>query len=1297
MSATPESMAGTSETKASPFKLLKSEGKRLLKDGDVRGALAAYENACKIHPDDRLAAKIVKMKEYLEMNDGQEENDDGMVEIGNDFYLYEGIERKLYAYQKEGLLWMWGLYLKKRGGILGDDMGLGKTIQVIAFLSGMFDADLIKSVLLIMPVSLIPNWKKEFEAWAPGIRVYDYHSGAKKEKERSLARVQNRGGVLLTSYGMVQTSAEVFSAQGGRRFVWCYLILDEGHKIKNPTKTTKAVYELPAKHRLVLTGTAIQNNLRELWALYNFAHQGALLGSLSTFRSQYETHINRSREKDATPGERLLGIEISKNLMQKISPFFLRRTKAEVLENKENTEQDKDSLRPKLCFTAKKNDLVVWVYLSEVQKKIYREFLESEEVANILMTKKSPLVQLTILKKICDHPRLLSKRACVQMGMYDDMTSEEIEEFLEKEEGTSMTISDVPDETLLAESGKMTFVLELLVNLKSEGHRTLFFSQSRKILDIIQRILCNRGFKVTRLDGTITKLCERDRLVTQFQTKSLADIFLLTTQVGGVGLTLTSADRVVIYDPSWNPATDAQAVDRAYRIGQQKNVVVYRLVTCSTVEEKIYRRQIFKDSIIKQTTGKQRDPMRYFTKQELRELFTLEDPTHSATQVQLAEMHSRDKRTDHSLDSHIEFLEGRNVFGVSHHDLMFSEETAQDGPEEFVPGEKEHIRMRVEIANRMVTSEADFVMDEIQNKESYTVPLNIAVKTRQPVPYQQTRPNLFPIVVPDEDSADTEGVKKVTVDLDEDDEPIDIDSLHSINKSLANLTVHGCGSNQGNSIIVEDSEEELFPEKSDQDDSIIIESDEEELDPGPLGSANAEVKVGGADVKVEQKPPCETTDTCKSEPDNKEAVRSSLSLLKVKQERDKEVVRSPVSFLKVKEERRSFKSASEDGSFFSPLRNAAESRKNDGDVKSSRLLATHQSFVDCSASSPVVVPKKEFCSTKGSPAGESFVSCTTSTIKVSGVKQEGPADSNSGQPMADSVRRHLFFGGDQDEESAAQPSFKASSVIEEKRHLKKRLRDSPVPFSPVPSGPKHLLLSPSAEQASPYAKQNFWSPKFKSSPLVDTPSPSKSSVECRNPAAFSCGSPSTTPSKRIVPVLLGTPRRQRRSSMLKPTASPFQKALAESRELSPEESPAKVSQNEQRSVLHSQSVHEISSSEDEGTDNEGGPSSEPHSKLVERSVHTLSSSDDEVSDGSEDGGHKKVDSSLMSEDGVVAVRSRRRAQRISSDNDSTSHSAALPKPAISDTDDELITDDEEKGWESISCSISPRKNYSDSE
>ncbi|KAH9361101.1 hypothetical protein HPB48_002963 [Haemaphysalis longicornis] len=600
------------DEKLSPFKLWKSKGKQLLREGKIGEALTAYVEAVKCKPDEKLQGKVEKMREFVRNEQDMSDRNTDMVEIGKGFSLYQGVERELFGYQKEGVLWMWGLYLKNKGGILGDDMGLGKTIQVIAFLSGMFESELVKSVLLLVPVSLIANWKKEFKRWAPGIPVHEYHGGTKKEREKSLSTVQARGGVLITSYGLTQANSEPFCTRDRRKFVWSYLILDEGHKIKNQTKTTKAVCGIPAKNRLVLTGTAVQNNLQELWALFNFAHQGALVGSLSTFRNQYENPINRAREKDATPGERLLGTEIAAQLRQLIQPYFLRRTKKEVFENKENTEAEKALMRSKLSFTSKKNDLVIWIYLSELQKK------------------------LTVLKKICDHPRLLSKRACVQIGMYGNMTKEQIERFLEREEGTSMSINDVSDDVLIQESGKMTFVLQLLSILRDEGHRTLIFSQSRKILDIIERILKNRRFRTTRLDGTISRLCERDQIVNNFQTK---------IKLAGLGLTLTAADRVIIYDPSWNPATDAQAVDRAYRIGQLKNVCVYRLITCSTVEEKIYRRQIFKDSIINQTTGKQKDPMRYFTKQELRELFTLENPNYSGTQVQLAAMHSRGKDT----------------------------------------------------------------------------------------------------------------------------------------------------------------------------------------------------------------------------------------------------------------------------------------------------------------------------------------------------------------------------------------------------------------------------------------------------------------------------------------------------------------------------------------------------------------------------------------------------------------------------------------------------------------------------
>lgn len=1240
-----------------------SIGKRLLREGDIAGALAAFEKATDIQPDERLLSKISKMKDYLAANqDEQEEDGSGMVELGKGFYIFEGIEKKLYAYQRDGIIWMWELYLKKRGGVLGDDMGLGKTIQVVAFLSGMFDANLVNSVLLVMPVSLIPNWKKEFEAWAPGIRVFDFHTGSKKERERNLVRVQRRGGVLLTSYGMVQNNQQELCSRDGRQFVWCYLILDEGHKIKNPTKTTKAVCEVPAKHRLVLTGTAIQNNLRELWALFNFAQQGALLGSLATFKMQYETSINRAREKDATVGERMLGIEIAKSLRQKIKPYFLRRTKAEVLENKENTTIETDSLRPKLCFTSKKNDLVVWVYLADVQKTIYREFLESEEVANILMTKKSPLVQLTVLKKICDHPRLLSKRACVQMGMYDNMTQEQIEEFLEKEEGNSMGIDDVTDETLLNESGKMTFVLSLLVNLRAEGHRTLLFSQSRKILDIIQRILIHKGFEVTRLDGTVTKMVDRDRLVNKFQNRATADVFLLTTQVGGVGLTLTAADRVVIYDPSWNPATDAQAVDRAYRIGQQKNVVVYRLVTCSTVEEKIYRRQIFKDSIIKQTTGKQRDPTRYFTKQELRELFTLENPLHSATQVQLSEMHIWNKDADRSLDAHIRFLETKNIFGVSHHDLMFTEEA--DDAEEFVPGELEHVQRRVEMADRMVTIEADMALDEIQNKENYTVPMNIVVKTRVPGSFQTARPNLLPIVIDDE-PVEVKENKRVTILSDDADEAVSISNLDSINRSLAGLTVQG---NKDDSILVPDSDDDLFPEEDEEnggpieivnEHSLIIESDE---DTSPRYESSD--RRAGSLTRVMKEEQCGNTSVKKTQQKS--------------------------SFVNL-----------EAGTNMSP-----PASKRNTEYAEERAPRS-----DISHISPAVKIARSL----------SGKSCTSS------VKEETEATVGiSYTGSLKTVQRCLSFSDDVEESVVTRENashYTPSAALEVKREQKKRLRDSPW-MSPVERQAKHAMLSPSVLKVQPGSPQqtNFsvgtWAPpKFQSSPITGAFSPARQLEEHEDGVPPSSSSP-CTPSKRIIPLLLNSPLQSRRSSFLKAPASPFQKALAESRELSPPQSPRPTSRRPRKSTGYSEYVHALSSSDEDGRSR--SPEFQKHldsSRVAEdrnshsltlhgRSIHTVSSSDeDEGGDTthvSKEQSVHKVNVSSTSDDGSPVPACRRQGVRILSDEDESVNSAPPASPQSSATDYSIVTSEESEGevsedemWQSISCSTSSKVDDTD--
>ncbi|KAM4615834.1 DNA excision repair protein ERCC-6-like [Polymixia lowei] len=631
-------------------------------------------------------------------------------------------------------------------------MGLGKTIQVISFLSGMYDAELVKHTLLIMPTSLITNWIKEFAKWTPGMRVKEFHGTSKAERTRNLEKVQRRGGVIITTYQMLINNWQQLASYNGQEFKWDYMMLDEAHKIKTTsTKTAKSAYAIPACNRVLLTGTPVQNNLKEMWALFDFACQGALLGTSKTFKTEYESPITRAREKDATPGEKALGFKMSENLMAIIKPYFLRRTKAEVQKKKQNgTEVCKQehsesnnknnhvpnqpkqtgAVMPELT---RKNDLIIWTYLSAVQEDIYRQFLSLDHIKELLMTTRSPLAELNVLKKLCDHPRLLSAQAITQLGLEE--TSESQQE--DTSESAAHSIANVSDKTLISESGKLVFLFALLEQLKQEGHRTLVFAHFRKVLDIIERVLGNRGFKTVRLDGTITQLAERERRISLFQTDKRYSVFLLTTKVGGVGITLTAANRVVIFDPSWNPATDAQAVDRAYRIGQTENVVIYRLITCGTVEEKIYRRQVFKDSLIRQTTGDKKNPFRYFSKQELKELFMLEETRSSSTQLQLQSLHSRHRRTDPELDEHIAHLHSMEMFGISDHDLMFSHDinNHDEAPED--QESHQYIEGRVQKAQELMKAESELHMQLAESVASSTEPAWL----RQPAQQDRERSN----------------------------------------------------------------------------------------------------------------------------------------------------------------------------------------------------------------------------------------------------------------------------------------------------------------------------------------------------------------------------------------------------------------------------------------------------------------------------------------------------------------------------------------------------------------------------
>ena len=385
------------------------KGKYAQKESKIEKALSYYKKAAQIYKNEKLGTRIQKLEKFLEE---EAENENLYTDIGDGLFLTNDVHDKLYQYQREGVKWMWELYRAEHGGILGDDMGLGKTIQTIVYLQALFLMEEISTAMLCMPLSLINNWQEEFKKWAPEIRVELFH-GSKGERERNVKKVIKRGGVILTTYGIIEKNVEFLV---NTSFKWDYLVLDEGHKIKNPTKTSKAMRNVPCHHRLLISGTPIQNNLKELWALFDFVSRGKLLGTMTTFKMNYITPIERGREKDASKAEAKLGAKLAENLRKLIDPYFLRRTKVEI----KSKNVDSVSAFSKL---GKKNELCVWLQLSDVQLNLYKAFLTLDSVRDAMNSSKSPLAALTVLKKICDHPRLAIKFEALREVMDADNMS----------------------------------------------------------------------------------------------------------------------------------------------------------------------------------------------------------------------------------------------------------------------------------------------------------------------------------------------------------------------------------------------------------------------------------------------------------------------------------------------------------------------------------------------------------------------------------------------------------------------------------------------------------------------------------------------------------------------------------------------------------------------------------------------------------------------------------------------------------------------------------------------------------
>ncbi|XP_074581166.1 SNF2 domain-containing protein ENL1 [Curcuma longa] len=657
-------------------------------DDDVVGD--EEEEDCVVLGSDRKHEKSKGIEIHIESDDGWDTDEATNIscqdedEGRNDFTMFGSgssksrkfvlpykIFKMLYPHQRDGLKWLWGLHCGDSGGILGDDMGLGKTMQVSAFLAGLFQSRLIKRVLVVAPKTLLGHWMKELNVVGLSEKIKDYSGPNAKLRQYELEHVLKEGGVLLTTYDIVRNNSKSLRAdwfadgEGCEEDnLWDYTVLDEGHIIKNPkTQRSKSISDIPCVHRIIISGTPIQNNLKELWALFNFCCPD-VLGDKDMFKLKYENPILRGNDKHASDRDKYIGSTIAKELRERIKPYFLRRLKSEVFA------EDDETKNPKL---SKKCEMIVWLKLTACQRQLYEAFLKSELVHSSM--EGSPLAALTILKKICDHPLILTKRAAE--GVLEGMDSMLNREELGMVETMAMNLANMTGEDSLLQldhniSCKIAFIMSLLENLIEEGHIVLIFSQTRKMLNLIQEAITHEGYKFLRIDGT-TKITEREKTVKEFQEGYGAPIFLLTSQVGGLGLTLTKADRVIVVDPAWNPSTDNQSVDRAYRIGQKNDVLVYRLMTCGTIEEKIYKMQVFKGGLFK-TATEHKEQTRYFSQKDISELFSLPEQGFdvSLTQKQLQEEHGQQQNMEDSLVKHINFLHTLGIAGVSHHSLLFS-------------------------------------------------------------------------------------------------------------------------------------------------------------------------------------------------------------------------------------------------------------------------------------------------------------------------------------------------------------------------------------------------------------------------------------------------------------------------------------------------------------------------------------------------------------------------------------------------------------------------------------------------
>lgn len=507
--------------------------------------------------------KILEKNKSIRLvrNENYKEFIDGLdkSKIEAEIKLPTRLNADLRSYQIIGYNWLKTLDEYGLGGILADDMGLGKTVQLLSVVcSYLENAKVKKPTLVVCPSSLTLNWQNEIEKFTKDVKSAVIQ-GTFEERQKQIQDTP-KYDIIITSYELLKRDLEIYEKYN---FEFKYIIADEAQYIKNNnTKNAKAIKEIKAETRYALTGTPIENSLSELWSIFDFIMPGYLF-SYKKFKELYETAIVKDNDEATTAKLRKL-----------INPFVLRRVKKEVL-----TElPDKTITVLNSTMTDEQKDIYM-SYLVKARKNVAEELKEN----GIEKSQIKILALLTRLRQICCHPSL----------------------FIDNYEG---------------ESGKLTQCIEIIKDAIQSNHKILLFSGYTSMFDIIEEKLKEENVSYLKLTGQ-TKVSDRLKLVDDFNNNENIKVFLISLKAGGTGLNLTGADMVIHYDPWWNLSAENQATDRTYRIGQKRNVQVYKLITKNSIEEKIYDLQKRKEILIDSMLSRNQTFISKLSKEDILSLF----------------------------------------------------------------------------------------------------------------------------------------------------------------------------------------------------------------------------------------------------------------------------------------------------------------------------------------------------------------------------------------------------------------------------------------------------------------------------------------------------------------------------------------------------------------------------------------------------------------------------------------------------------------------------------------------------